>query len=124
MYWTPQGLPYHLQVALSVPGPKPWNTVSEHWARIEDQLLELARDWEYEYGEGEALQIAKEEVSGDSNVFGLPHSTSLEGLIAALMGSDSLQFHLVDEGFYDEELQGACLESTFQDRLADLVRLA
>lgn len=90
---------------------------------IEDQLLELARDWEYEYGEGAALRIAKQEVP-DSNVFGLSHSTSLEELIAALMNSDSLQLHLVDEGIYDEEIQGACQESTFQDRLSDLVRLA
>ena len=122
-YWIPKGEPYHLQVALSIPGSKTWRNASEHWARFEGQLLEAARDWENEYGEGAALRIAKQEVP-DSNVFGLPHSTSLEGLIAALMGSDSLQLHLVDEGVYDEELQGACQESTFQDRLSDLGRLA
>jgi hypothetical protein len=122
-YWIPKGEPYHLQVALSISGSKPWRNASEHRIRIEDQLLELARDWEYEHGEGAALRIAKQEVP-DSNVYGLSSSTNLEELIAALMNSDSLQLHCTDAGIYDEELQGACQESMFQDRLADLVRLA
>ena len=122
-YWIPKGVPYHLQIALSVPGREPWKSVSEHRLRMESQLLELARDWEYENGKGSALRVAEQEVP-DSNVADFWDSASLAELVDALMYSDLTQTHFADEGVYDEEIQGACQESTFQDRLADLVRLA
>lgn len=121
-YWLPGDLPEHLRVANSIPGEKP-DSLGEHRARLEHHLLELAKQWESEYGRGSAWDIAKEEVP-DSNIYEFPETASLEELIDALTCSDLVQIRIADEGDYDEDLQGDCEESDFRDRLSDFVRLA
>jgi hypothetical protein len=121
-YWIPKGFPCHLQIALSIPGRESWKSISEHRWRMENLLLELARDWEYEYGKGAAARVVQEEVS--DTFLDATTASTLEELIQILMYSDLVQLNFSVEGIYDEDLQGACQESTFRDRLADLVRLA
>jgi len=123
-FWVPRGVPDHLQVALSIPGDPPANP-SEHMGRLESLLAELAKELEEWTEPGGALRAAQDFVP-DTNLMYQPDDISFDTLAYVLMNSDQLQTAAIleaDGGDYDEDLQDACREANFEERLAALVYL-
>lgn len=96
-----------------------------HLGRLEGLLARLAREHEEENGEGSVLQAALG-IAPDANLRYADSDMKPNIVVELLMESDYLQLgriHQIETGSYDEELQNACQEWTFTDRISALVRL-
>jgi len=96
----------------------------EHSNRLEGLLRRLAREYEEECGEGSVLRTALE-IAPDANLMYADSDMKPDTVVELLMVSDHLQLgwmHQIEMGSHDEELQDACKEWTFMDRVLALTR--
>jgi hypothetical protein len=123
-YWIPEGMPEHLQVALSLPG-KPPKTLTEHRNRLEALFMTLAEEAEENLGAGElAGQVY--EIVPDQTLY-LENPSDPQEIVLILMESDHLtRTYLPEEnlgpGIKSPTLQDRCEEANLYDRLTNLTQ--
>ena len=123
-YWIPNGVSLPHQIAMSIPGSKPPDGEA-HEQRLMEVLRKLALELEEQQGKGAAWRQANEIVP-DEDLFLAGEETEVEELMWILESADQLpkpDLDLIGQGSYNQDLQQACREATFGERLDGMMNM-